>query len=87
VMLRPIGTLAMLWLLLRGAIGRLGEADDVESFAFERLVVTPTRGFGRRRMKVAFDGEIEWLAAPLRFEVAAQPLWLLKPAEPEAVVT
>ena len=79
VMLKPIGTRAMLWLLLRGAFGSLGEADDVESFAFRRMLVTPSRGHGRGRVKVAFDGEIAWLQAPLQFEVAAQPLWLLKP--------
>jgi len=80
VMLKPIGNLAMFWLLLRGAFGSLGEADDVESFAFQRMGVTPS-GHGGRRIKVAFDGEIAWMRAPLQFEVAAQPLWLLKPAD------
>lgn len=32
VMLRPIGTRALLWLLLRGVFGSLGGADDIESF-------------------------------------------------------
>ena len=82
VMLKPIGTFAMLWLLVRGAFGSLGDADDVESFAFRHMTVTPSRGFGRRRIKVAFDGELAWLHAPLQFEVAAQPLWLLKPVAP-----
>ena len=83
VMLRPIGTLAMLWLLVRGAFGSLGGADDVESFAFQQMVVTPARHSGRRGVKVAFDGEIAWMHAPLRFEVAPRPLWLLKPAGAE----
>lgn len=74
VMLKPIGTWAMLWLLARGAFGSLGEADDVESFAFRQMTVTPPG----RRIKVAFDGEVSWMNAPLRFEVAARPLWLLK---------
>lgn len=77
VMLKPIGSLAMLWLLLRGAFGSLGEADDVESFAFQHMEVTPSRR--RRRVKIAFDGEIAWMNAPLQFEVAQEPLWLLKP--------
>ena len=81
VMLRPIGSATMVWLLLRGAIGRLGEADDVESFSFQRLLVQPHRHpRPGRRVKVAFDGEVDWLEAPLQFGVAAEPLWLLKEA-------
>ena len=80
VMLKPIGTLAMLGLMLRGAMGSLGEAESVEHFEFERLVVTPSRLYGRRRVKVAFDGEVAWMSAPLVFEVLARPLWLMKAA-------
>lgn len=79
VMLRPMGSLALLGLLLRGAFGRLGDADTVESFDFERLVVQPARGSLRRRFKVAFDGEIAWMRGPLVFEVSPRPLYLLKP--------
>jgi diacylglycerol kinase family enzyme len=84
VMLKPIGALAMLWLMLRGAFGSLGEADDVESFAFRRMLVTPSSRRRGGRIKVAFDGETAWMRAPLQFEVAAQPLWLLKPAAANA---
>jgi diacylglycerol kinase family enzyme len=83
VMLRPMGSLALLGLLLRGAFGRLGDADTVHSFDFERLVVRPARGSLRRRFKVAFDGEIEWMRGPLVFEVSPRPLYLLKP-QPQA---
>ncbi len=83
VMLKPIGTLAMLWLLVRGAFGGLGDADDVESFGFQQMVVTPARRSGRRGVKIAYDGEIAWMRPPLRFEVAARPLWLLKPVGAE----
>jgi diacylglycerol kinase family enzyme len=79
VMLRPIGTLAMLGLLLRGALGSLGEADDVETFGFDRMVVQPSLKYGTRRIKVAVDGEVLWMDAPLRFEVAEVPLYLLAP--------
>lgn len=78
VMLKPIGTLAMAWLMLRGAMGSLGEADSVESFAFQRMVVQPRL----RKIKVAFDGEIARMRTPLEFRVAAQPLYLLKPSLP-----
>ena len=78
VMLRPIGSLAMLWLLLRGAFGRLGEADTVESFKFHRMIVTPRSSRNGRKVKVAFDGEVCHLRAPLDFRVAPKPLFLLK---------
>ncbi|MDD2714186.1 MAG: diacylglycerol kinase family protein [Simplicispira sp.] len=80
VMLRPIGTLAMLGLMLRGALGTLGEADTVESFKFQRMLVKPRRAWGRRRVKVAFDGEVGRMSMPLQFQVSPQPLYLLKPA-------
>jgi hypothetical protein len=78
-MLRPIGVLAMLWLLLRGSFGTLGEADTVESFEFHRMVVRPRLGWDGLRVKVAFDGEVNWMRAPLEFKVSATPLYLIKP--------
>jgi diacylglycerol kinase family enzyme len=80
VALRPIGTWAMLGLVLRGALGRLGEADQVVSFSFHTLDVTV---LGMRRVKVATDGEVKRMAPPLRFSVGPQPLRLMLPA-PEA---
>lgn len=79
ITLRPMGKLAMLSLALRGAFGRLGEAENVTSFAFRRIVVRPTGSHGTRRLKVAIDGEIVWLRAPIEFRVAAEALHLLKP--------
>ena len=76
---RPVGTLAMLWLLLRGALGRLGDADNVTSFAFRRISVTAGSRRRGRPVKVATDGEIVWLDAPIEFRVAPEPLYLLKP--------
>lgn len=81
VMLRPIGTLAMFRLLLRGALGTLGEDDSVERFEFSQLVVRPSLGHGRRRLKIAYDGEVKWMRGPLLFQVLPEPLYLLKPAE------
>ena len=78
VMLRPIGSFAMLGLLFRGAFGRLGEADTVESFKFHRMIVTPRPSRNGRKVKVAFDGELSYLRAPLDFRVAPKPLFLLK---------
>ena len=79
VMLKPIGTFSLLRLLLSGALGTLGGADTVESFDFERIVVTPRSKVGSRRVKVAFDGEVDWMHWPLEFKVSPRPLYLLKP--------
>ncbi|MBL0420353.1 diacylglycerol kinase [Ramlibacter sp. AW1] len=82
LVLRPIGTWAMLGLLLRGALGRLGEADQLESFTFQRLTV---RMRGVRRTKVAADGEIGVMTQPIRFEVCEQPLTLMLPCAEDRV--
>lgn len=79
VMLRPIGTLSMIRLLLHGAMGTLSEAQSVERFEFEHMVVRPTLAPGRRGVKVAFDGEVTRMRAPLDFRVLAKPLYLLMP--------
>ena len=81
VMLRPIGVLAMIRLMLKGAMGTLGEAHSVEHFAFKRMVVRPTPTAGRRPpgVKVAFDVEVTRMRAPLNFQVLDKPLYLLKP--------
>jgi diacylglycerol kinase family enzyme len=79
ITLRPVGTLPMLWLMLRGALGQLGDARDVFSFSCDRLVAHPARPLGHRLVKVATDGEVRWLRAPLQFRVAPRPLMLIKP--------
>lgn len=79
--LRPISRVGMLGLLLRGALGRLGEAEQVQSFSFRTLVVTPR---SRRLSKVGIDGEVCRMRAPLKFSVASEPLWMLAPAQQPA---
>ncbi|MDI1246796.1 MAG: diacylglycerol kinase family protein [Rhodoferax sp.] len=79
VMLRPIGAWSMIRLMLHGAMGTLGEAQSVEHFEFEHLVVRPTLAPGRRGVKVAFDGEVTRMRAPLDFRVLSKPLYLLMP--------
>lgn len=79
LMLRPIGTLAMIRLMLHGAMGTLGEAQSVERFEFEHMVVRPTLMRGRRGVKIAFDGEVTTMRAPLEFRVLPRPLYLLMP--------
>lgn len=78
---RPVGKLRMLGLLIRGALGRLGEADDVETFAFRRMTVRAPFLSGRRRLKVATDGEVCKMALPLEFRVLDDQLRLMVPDE------
>lgn len=74
---RPVGTAALLWLALRGALGTLGDAKNVRSFALRELEVRRSTRRSRS-IKVAVDGEILQLQEPLRFQVSPQPLYLLK---------
>ena len=83
VMLRPTGMVVLFWLLLRGAMGTLGEADTVESFKFHRMLVKPRLALGGHTVKVALDGEVSWMRAPLEFRVSPKPLYLLKPTVEE----
>jgi hypothetical protein len=49
-------------------------------------VVRPTLPQGRRGVKVAFDGEVTMMRAPLDFQVLRKPLYLLKPRCDAAVI-
>lgn len=79
VLVKPTGSVGAFRLLLNAALGRLGEVDEVVSFALEALTVRPrTR---QRAVKVAIDGEVSWIEPPITFRVARQPLLLLRPPE------
>ncbi len=84
VMLRPVSTLNLLGLMLQGALGRLGEAEDVQSFAFESLSVRPAAPRRRGTVRVAMDGELFEMRAPLRFSVSPHALPLMKLRPPPA---
>ena len=79
IAVRPVSKLGMFGLLLRGALGQLGDAENVVSFAFKRLTVRLRRRLRRRRVKIATDGEVAWLDLPLVFQVSPKPLLLLVP--------
>jgi diacylglycerol kinase family enzyme len=78
LMLRPISTLSMIGLMLHGAMGRLGEAAGVESFEFHRMVVKPRLAPGRKKVVVAFDGEVAQMRSPIDIRVLDKPLYLLQ---------
>ena len=77
ITLEPASTLRTLWLLVRGALGRLDGAEGVDSFAFDELVVRMRKG--ARTVKVAMDGEVLRMPPPLVFRTAPRPLRLLVP--------
>jgi diacylglycerol kinase family enzyme len=79
VVIKPVATPKLFWLALQGALGKLGEDENVRTFAFRRLTVRP-RFYPWRMIKVAVDGEIRWMKPPLVFSVSAQPLMLMTPA-------
>ena len=80
---RPVSTGKLLWVLARGALFGLEQARDVDTFSSATLSVSPSSP-RTRRIKVATDGEIRWMDAPLEFRIADEPLRLLKPVESEA---
>ena len=71
ITLRPVGNLAMLWLLLRGAFGQLGEADNVRSCSFRSMTVRRAAALPRprhqgrdRRRGVAAREPLEFRVSP-----------------------
>ncbi len=82
IAMKPVGTLTMIGLLLRGAFGKLGEADQVVSFPLRKLTIRPPRQKRVRRYKVAMDGEVTHLTSPLVFQVSPEPLLLMVPLAP-----
>lgn len=79
LVLRPIGRLTMLGIILRGALGKLGDAENAVSFPFREITVSPKHH--RRKMKVALDGEIFWQDPPIVFRAAPRPLVLISSGE------
>ncbi|MET0321855.1 MAG: diacylglycerol kinase family protein [Duganella sp.] len=79
---RTRGKLGMLWLLLHGALGRMGrldQADELATFTFRHMEVKMRSLSRRRRVKVATDGEVTRMDNPLVFRVMDEQLLLLKP--------
>ncbi|WP_374357624.1 diacylglycerol kinase family protein [Chitinimonas sp.] len=85
LMLRPIGSWAMVKLLVHGAMGRLGEAAGVDRFEFLQMRVKPALAPGRRHIRVAFDGEVARMRTPITIRVHERPLYLLKASGPDAL--
>ena len=77
---RSVGRIGMIALMVRGALGRLGEASNLVAFGFRSLAVKQVTLYGKRkRIKVATDGEVTLIDTPLIFKVLEGRLLLLKP--------
>jgi diacylglycerol kinase family enzyme len=77
IAVRPSGKWTLFKLVIHGALGQLGTAENVISFAFKRLTVRLRWPGLRRRIKIATDGEIAWMELPLVIQVSPTPLSLL----------
>jgi len=69
--------LKLMWKVARA---RLADVETLQRFALQSLTVRPRSGKPNRRFKIAVDGEILWMTAPIAFRVAPRPLRLLLPA-------
>ncbi len=75
--------LAMIW---KGWQRQFSQADEVQSFIFDELVVEVANRRSRV-LNVAVDGEMHRLSLPLHVRVSDKPLWLVRPpVDGEAVV-
>ena len=80
LIVKPISSSALVWLAVRGALGRLGDAANVRDFEFRTMTVSPLIR-NQKTIKVAADGEIWQASVPLKFTVAPQSLNLLVPRD------
>ncbi|MEO5764156.1 MAG: diacylglycerol kinase family protein [Casimicrobiaceae bacterium] len=80
VVVRPLPSLSLLWLLAKGAMRDLGGARGVQHYGVSSLKVTPSNP-RVRRIRIATDGETVWMDTPIEFRIAPQPLLLLKPVD------
>jgi diacylglycerol kinase family enzyme len=69
-------------LAVRALLGKLGDSQEMQSFTLRTMTVSTRNA---KRLKVATDGEVQWMQLPLRFTVAPQPLQLMLPPEQERV--
>ncbi|HEY0050945.1 MAG TPA: diacylglycerol kinase family protein [Pyrinomonadaceae bacterium] len=76
-LLHRSGRSGLFLLALRMAFGRLRQAEDFEEINTEEITIE-TR---RKRMPVAFDGEVAVLQMPLNYIIHAQALRVIAPKE------
>jgi diacylglycerol kinase family enzyme len=72
------GRLGLLWLGLRGVFGRLRNDKDFLAMCTTEVTIE-TRRKRHRRLRVAFDGEVEMLDTPLHYRVRPAALRVIVP--------
>jgi diacylglycerol kinase family enzyme len=81
-MVRARGRLRMFWLMVRALMQRLDAVDDFEAEAVTEATVR--LGRWRRHLRVALDGEVMSLTAPLHYRTRPGALAVLGPPAAEA---
>jgi diacylglycerol kinase family enzyme len=74
-MIRSTTRLKMFWLMVRAFLQRLDLVKDFEAHATSELIVRT----GRHRLRVALDGEVEWMVPPLHYRSRPQALRIVAP--------
>ena len=77
VALPPMSAFERLTIAFRGMLGKLGEAPNVTHFACRQLSIEPLSSRKSPNVKVAMDGEVSKMCAPLVFRVGPRPLRLI----------
>lgn len=72
----PMRWWAKLRMIAAATFGTMGEERQVQSFPMRSLTVSARNA---RRLKVATDGEVQWMELPLRFTVSPRPLQVMLP--------
>ena len=76
VLLKPQDRWAIARMVWNAATGQLHKDPAVVSLACAELTVAPA-SWRPPQVKLAFDGEREWMAPPLHFRLSDRPLWLV----------
>src|SRR5688572_29276539 len=75
--------LRLISLALRALIGRLRNDKDFRALSSTEVKIETSR----KRLRVAFDGEVEVMETPLQYQIRRRALRVIVPAETEAKVT
>jgi diacylglycerol kinase family enzyme len=81
LVLPPMNATQRLAVAMRGMLGKLSGAHNIEHFRCRHLIVEPLARTQRRQVQVAMDGESSWMHPPLVFRVAPRPLRLIVPPD------
>jgi diacylglycerol kinase family enzyme len=80
VLVQPMGTWAKLRMAAAAVFGKLGEERAVRSFTLRSLTVGARNA---KRIRVATDGEVQWMQLPVRLTVVPRPLQVMLPPQEE----